>query len=283
MMNRRYRSRFSRRTFSKNRPIFPDRLFTKFRLSRNDVDISITNNPAITRNSFDLYPNSLYDVDPFATRVPLNYNVYLGPLNGAQPYHRYMVYGAKIDWTLHCAANNQLRVATLVWDAQDWEPDPLWNFADYAEQRDRCRVYNVGSIQGGDAGIFRGSTYIGMPKIFNISKSDLLSPGNDSDYSGYFNTSPLNYCKFRLIVEKIMPNVVVNVPIYCDYSVTFYTMLYDRNQNVSEIRPNPPGPEEGKEKIEMLPDDPDPESVEEPIENKPIPTYEELLKLYNNS
>lgn len=282
MMNRRYRSRFSRRTFAKHRPTFPDRLFTKFRVARNDIDLSLTvGEPGITRRSFDLYPNSLYEVDKFDGKVPLNYNVYIGHMNNSQPYHRYMVYGAKIDWTVHVGTNNQLRVATLVWDSQDWNPDPLWDFTDYAEQKDRCRVYNVGAVTGGDSGIIKGSTYIGMPKIFNISKAELLSPGNESLYAGYYNTSPVNYCQFRLIVEKVNPSSSANIPVHCDYTVTFYTMLFDRNQNVYEVKPEPP--EEGKEKIEILPDDPDPESIQEIEETKPIPTYEELLKLYNNS
>lgn len=68
-----------------------------------------------------------------------------------------------------------------------------------------------------------------MFKIFNILKFDFLSFGNDLDYFGYFNISFFNYCKFCLIVEKIMFNVVVNVFIYCDYFVIFYIMLYDRN------------------------------------------------------
>lgn len=285
-MPRRYTARFSRRTMTKSRPTFPDRNFVKFHVARNDVDLSLSSGtPGITRRFFDLYPNSLYEVDKFDGKVPLNYNVYLGAEDGPQPYHRYMVYGAKIDWTLHCSGNNQLRAATLVWDSQDWSPDPLWDFTDYAEQKDRCRVYQIGSIQSGDSGLYRGSTYIGMSKIFNMSKSDFFNPGNESDYSGYFNTSPVNYCQFRLIVEKLNPTVSANIPVSCDYVITFYTMLYDRNQNVFEVKPAPPLGELKESQIEMLPDDPDPEQIELDKTEilPPAPTYEELLKLYHNT
>lgn len=282
-MVRRYGYRSTRRTsyrpsnFSRFNQAFPRYLRAKFRLSHNNIQLTSTSGGLVGK---DITINDLYSPDSSFTTLPTYLKSLVGSEADRKPYQRYCVYGAKIHMTFSTNGGTPGKVGYAFFDPDDFILD-TFTIDDYDQHRNFSKVYDMpGNAQG--TGKLSRSIYLPINKIFNISKQELLKPGDlNNPYAALYDSSPLTTAFFKFFVK--VNTFSVTQTYFLDYDITFYTVLFDLNRFGVTLAAEGKQIEQNTEPVEIEPDDPDPEEVKQEVkeEIKPIPTYEELLKLLN--